>query len=293
MEAAVVLVPHDGTKKASAALVPARLAADDLGATIIIMHVSPTPIRPEMIKQRLGLSDEEIKGCILESMVADDAARGITRRAEQLGARLIAMSSHADDTSIGSVTADVVRRACCPVLAVRPEAAIASGKRLGRILVPHDASPISAEAVEWAALLAQRENAQLDILHIAAAGEPPPESGSLPVGPYLDQEHYDLKTWSDEFLHRFCAHKCAAKRVQPRLHLANGDPADEVIKFAKSHSSDLIVVAWHGSLDEGHARVVRTLLAQAPCLLLFIVPETFARPSDPAEKSKSAMIGPR
>jgi nucleotide-binding universal stress UspA family protein len=286
METKVVLVPHDGTREASAALVYARRVSDVLGATVVILHVSPAPIAPESLLRKLGLSAEEIKGCILESTVAKTAADGIIQRAEQLRAKLIAISPRADEARIGSVTAEVVRGARCPVLAARSGLA---PERLGaespvwRILVPHDASPATMEAVAWAAELARRENVHLDILHIAMAGESPPaEPGSLPVGPYDDHQYYDLQSWTEEFLERLCAPERMPRGVRPEIHLAHGEPAAEIVRFAEIHSSDLIVVAWRGSLEEGHARVVRKLLARSPCPLLFIAPGTLPGREQPS-----------
>jgi nucleotide-binding universal stress UspA family protein len=187
---------------------------------------------------------------------------------------LIAISSRADEAKIGSVPAEIVIGAPCPVLVVRPDLAperLCDESPVWRILAPHDASPVTTESVAWAAELARRKNIHLDILHIAMAGEAPPaEPGSLPVGPYVDHHYYDLRSWSKEFLERFAASEHISSGAHLELHLAQGEPAAEIVKFAEIHSSDLIVVAWRGSLEEGRARVVRKLLERAPCPLLFV-----------------------
>ncbi|HEY8462090.1 MAG TPA: universal stress protein [Blastocatellia bacterium] len=292
METKVVLIPHDGTREASAALVYARRLSDVLGATVVILHVSPAPIASESLQRKLGLSAEEIKGCILESTVAKTAAEGIIRRAEQLRAKLIVISSRADETKIGSVTAEVVKGARCPVLAARSGLAperLSARSPAWRILVPHDASPATTEAVAWAAKLACGKNAHLDILHIVAAGEPAPaEPGSLPIGPYDDHQYYDLLSWTEEFLERLCVPECMPRGLRPKIHLAHGEPAAEIIRFAETHASDLIVVAWRGSLEEGRARVVRKLLARAPCPLLFIVPGALPGREQPSARNAPA-----
>jgi hypothetical protein len=160
---------------------------------------------------------------------------------------------------------------------------------LRRILVPLDSSPGSAEAVHRAADLAKREEATLDILHIASPGDlPPSEAGSLPVGLYMDHAHYDLKSWSLEFMRRFFHNKLGAQETPAaNLYLSSGDPATEIIKHADRTGADLIVSAWQGSIDEGRAKVVRELLARANCQLLFLVIGRTSRP-EPANFGKMA-----
>src|SRR5262249_16382415 len=103
-------------------------------------------------------------------------------------------------------------------------------------------------------------------------GLPPLEPGSLPVGLYVDHAHYDLKAWSREFMRRFFHINVESLEAPtPLLHLAIGDPAEEIIRYADRTGGDFIVSAWQGSIDEGRARVVRELLARANCQLLFLV----------------------
>jgi nucleotide-binding universal stress UspA family protein len=276
MAAPIILVPHDATGKSGLALIPARQAAAKLNATITILHVSDAPLPIALLQQKLKLSDEEVRGCVLESAVGADPAAVIIDWARKSSARLIVMCAHGERESIGSVTSNVICNAPCPVLVVRPDTVLnrfSDERWLRRILVPLDASPISAEACQMAARLAKHEGARLDILHIATAGEPlPEEPGSLPLGPYIDHRGYDLKIWSEEFLDRFFRlREDTPDDLQPSLHISRGSAADEIIKFASRESSDLIVIAWQGCFDDGRAKVIRELLVRAPCPLLSLV----------------------
>jgi nucleotide-binding universal stress UspA family protein len=193
---------------------------------------------------------------------------------------------------VSDITLNVICRICCPALVVRPDLHLgqdSEGRWLRRILVPLDSSPGSAEAVQRAAQLASRENATLDILHIASPGDlPPSEPGSLPVGLYMDHAHYDLKSWSREFLRRFFHITLGTPDTPaPTLYLSSGDPAAEIIKYADKTGADLIVLAWQGCVDEGRAKVVRELLARANCQLLFLVIGRTSRP-EPADFGKTA-----
>jgi nucleotide-binding universal stress UspA family protein len=228
------------------------------------------------LKNRLGLSEQDTHLCTIECVEGTDVAGEIVGAAERIRARFVVLQAGKAEGMVSDITLSVICRVGCPAIVVRPALGLkpdAEGRWLRRILVPLDSTPGSAEAVLRAAELARRENASLDILHIASALDTPPsEPGSLPVGLYMDQPHYDLKSWSREFMRRFGQVTADPQsELTPLLHLASGDPADEIIRYADQTGADLIVSAWQGSIDEGRAKVVRELLARANCQLLFLV----------------------
>ena len=254
----------------------ARRAANRLSATVVILHVSQPGLSPRDLKSRLGLSEGDTQLCTIESVEGTDVAGQIVAAAERIRARFVVLHAGKGGGMISDITLKVICRIRCPALVVRPDLDLktdAEGRWLRRILVPLDSTPGSAEAVLRAAELARRENATLDILHIASPRDmPPSEPGSLPVGLYMDHPHYDLKSWSRESMRRFFHVNVGAQsELTPMLYLSSGDPAEEIIKYADRTGADLIVSAWQGSIDEGHARVVRELLARANCQLLFLV----------------------
>lgn len=271
----VVLVPLDGTREAAAALPSARRAAEIIDATIILLHVVNLPVAAETLMDRLGIEDEDMRGCLLESVVAETPADGIAARAESPDVRLVVMATHAAKTAEGGVTEQVVNRCSRPVLVVHPPGPGFRPARRSlttglRILVPHDASPPASAAMQWGARLAHRGEGSLDVLHVAMAGADfPGVPGSLPLGPYADG-FYDLQSWMREFLDRFCMPACGPLGVQPELHLRRGELAPEIIRFAKENEIDLIVLAWRGNLTLQCGEVIRTLLARTPCPLLFV-----------------------
>jgi nucleotide-binding universal stress UspA family protein len=228
------------------------------------------------LKSRLGLSEQDTHLCTLESAEGTDVAEQIIAVAERIQARLVVLHAGRVGGTVSDITMSVICRIGCPALVVRPDLDLrsdAEGRWLRHILVPLDSSPGSAEAVRRATELARRENATLDILHIASPRDlPPSEPGSLPVGLYIDHPHYDLKSWSREFMRRFFHISVGAVDAPtPKLHLSTGDPADEILRYADRTKADLIVSAWQGCIDEGRAGVVRELLARAHCQLLFLV----------------------
>jgi nucleotide-binding universal stress UspA family protein len=287
-----ILVPIGSNENSQAALNLARRAANRLGATVVILHVSQPALSPRDLKSHLALSEQDTHLCTIESVEGTDVAGQIVVTAERLRARFVVLHSGKGSGTISDITLSVICRIRCPALVVRPDLDLktdAEGRWLRRILVPLDSTPGSAEAVLRAAELARRENASLDILHIASPSDTPPsEPGSLPVGMYMDHPHYDLKSWSREFMRRFFHINVGAQSdLTPMLYLSSGDPAEEIIKYADRTGADLIVSAWQGSIDEGRAKVVRELLARANCQLLFLVIGKTSQP-DSANFGKTA-----
>ena len=287
-----ILVPMGRNESTRVALELARRAAARLGATVVILHVSQPRVNPRELESHLGLSQEDTRLCTLESVEGTDISGKIAEVAERIHSRFVVLHAGRHKGEVSDITLNTICHICCPALVVRPDLNLGAdleGRWLRRILVPLDSSPGSAEAVHRAAELARRENANLDILHIASPGDlPPSEPGSLPVGLYMDYAYYDLKSWSREFMRRFFHINLGTQDTPtPRLFLSSGDPASEIIKHADRTGADLIVSAWQGSIDEGRARVVRELLARANCQLLFLVIGKTARPED-ANVSRTA-----
>ena len=270
----IIMVPRQSKDESKAALVLAHTAAKRLGARIIITHVSADSIASDLLQANLGLSDEDMTGCDLEVLQSDNIAETLLKRAEELRPRLMVLRAGVEAES--EITQTIISRTCCAAVVIRYDMdlpRLAEGNWVKHILVPLDAAPASAEAVRRAARIARRESASLDLLHITGPGqEAPAEPGSLPVGIFVDNPHYDLRIWQNEFLSRFFQGVVPdTSGLTPEVHLAIGEVADEIISFAKTHSTDLIVTAWQGVLDDGHAAVVRRLLSKAPCQLLFLI----------------------
>jgi nucleotide-binding universal stress UspA family protein len=274
----IIMAPRRDSGESKAALALAHRAAARLKAKIVISNVSRSSLSQDALGQKLGLSPEELAGCVVESVEGQDVAQALLARARELKPRLIVLTAGGAGSNVSPITTEVISGTEFAALVLRREIELqelAAGHWVRKILVPLDAAPASAEAVRRAARIAKRENASLDLLHITApCVEGPKEPGSLPVGYFVDRPHYDLKIWSIEFLERFFHGVVPdTSGLTPELHLAVGDVADEIIKFAETNASDLIVMAWQGILEPGRAGIVRELLSRGPCQLLFIVIE--------------------
>jgi nucleotide-binding universal stress UspA family protein len=177
---------------------------------------------------------------VIRKGLASDA---ILSFAEEQSASLIVMGTHGrrglDRVAMGSVTERVLRKAHCPVLAVRKPAhdfVDPAEKRdpvsLHKILLCTDFSEHSLRATDYAMSLAMEYNAELTLLHVL---EDLPGSADLqgatreamdalakPVPP-------DARNW--------CTIKCVVRI---------GKPYQEIVQLALEAQSDLVVLGVRG-----------------------------------------------
>jgi nucleotide-binding universal stress UspA family protein len=272
----LILVPLDGSREAKDALPVARLVAGIVHGTIHVVHVLDRPVPPDELLRRVGLRPEETRGLVVDQVVgrAADAVVSVAREAH---ARVIVMTTRGKTAyhgrTVRPVVEEVIRRAPCPVLLVRPEIdqKVASMTGFHRILLPLDGAPSSAAVIGPALDLAELSGAEVDVLYVATRGPRPTEPGSLTAPLYIDQPQYEWPTWAQEFVRRFGTCLGARPLATPtRLFLRRGEPADEIVALAVERQSDLIVLEWRGRLDPAHARVVKGVLTRAPCPVLLI-----------------------
>ncbi len=262
-----IVVPLDGSEGALVALPVARGLAQVIGATIHLLHVSEQALPLREVTRLLGLSPELMEGVILDELTGDPAER-IAQFGCEPGTMLV-MASHSNHGKygLGEVSSRVLELASCPLVLVRRERGMAPW-RLQRMLLPHDGSPVTAAGFFPAVRLAQQAEASVFVLHVATlTGEPMP--GSLPVPPYVDQPHLEWPEWTLEFLERMDVFTETAAALQPRLFLSKGKPGEEILRFARERSIDLIAVSWHGTLEPQRAGTLKEIIDSAPCPVLF------------------------
>jgi nucleotide-binding universal stress UspA family protein len=163
---------------------------------------------------------------------------------------------------MGSVAENVLRRAPCPVLTVRSHASL---KTLRTILYATDLSELSDQAFPVARALAQDHRASLVILHVY----PPPltyaeELALRPPDGYLD----DL--W--KALHRY---KGSDGAVAVTHRLAEGKPAEEIVRAAQELECDLIVLGTQGRTGLRRllmGSVAEKVVRQSPCPVVTVGP---------------------
>jgi nucleotide-binding universal stress UspA family protein len=269
--AKTVLVPLDGSVRATAAIPVARGFGELLNAPIILLHVSDDALTPRALVERMKLSGDDVPGLILEHRSGAAAAAIVKEAGERHSAMIVMCPQIRIDLpsrALGSVAAAVLCASSCPVVLVPP----ARGRKrwaLHRLLIPHDGTPTSAGAIGPATDLARRAAAELVVLHVATPGaELPAEAGTLVSPRYVDQPQHEWPAWAQEFLARLCAVGGARTRTDMRLAVAQGDAGAAIVNFARQ--SDLIVLGWRGKLESGHARTMQRVICDTSCPMIVL-----------------------
>jgi nucleotide-binding universal stress UspA family protein len=181
---------------------------------------------------------------------------------------------------MGSVTARVIGRAACPVLAVpEPPRSAPRIEEVRRILCPMDFSEPGALGFEYARTLARAFRARLLLLHVLEwFPDESPMVDSCCVGEY----GLDLASEARlrmEGLAR--VHACEHEE-----YVSTGLPHVKVLRLAQEKKVDLIVLGVHGRREIDRllpGSTVTHVLREAHCPVLAVcppAPETRAEPHE-------------
>jgi nucleotide-binding universal stress UspA family protein len=221
----------------------------------------------EAVKALLSGSGREVK----TNVVINRPATGILAEARRTNADLIVMGSHGRGTLasavLGSVSAEVVDHAPCPVL-------IARTPRITRVVLAHDGSDGARQAEE---VITMWRFLQRLPVRVVSAWSLAPSYVSLDAmgGGFMSGDLYQqlIDDLRDD---RTSATRDAAKRlsengVQATAEVYEGPTAQTVISAAKEFGAELIVVGSRG--QSGLPRmllgsVARSVLFNATCSVL-------------------------
>jgi nucleotide-binding universal stress UspA family protein len=212
------------------------------------------------------------------------AARAIVDEARQTGVDLVVVGCRGHGafgtTVLGSVSAEVVDHAPCPVL-------VARGPRIRSILFAEDGSEGArgaAQVIDESPILAGLPVTVLSVSEtgISWAGAAPGTYEAV-MEPYSEslegahREHADLADRRAGWLAR------NGRDVRPQVR--DGDPAAEIVATAAQRGTDLVVVGTRG--HTGLTRMIlgsvaRNVLIHAPCSVL-VVREGVGPAADPGE----------
>jgi nucleotide-binding universal stress UspA family protein len=245
----------------------ARVLAELEGASVRLLHVTGQATPTPELARRLGLEAGALRGATLDSCTGEPAA-AILAAARDLRARLIVLSTHTSPGSpadaVGATALAVLREASCPVVLVNPARPL-DGWRLRKVLLPHEGTPATSDAVRPGAELTRRAGAELLVLLVAAPGTAAPqERGSLTSPFYLDQPQHEWPAWVGEFIDRLAC-LCPLTGLRARLLLGRGSASSEILRVAREESVDLIVLAWKGNWAPEHAETLKAVVRGAAC----------------------------
>jgi nucleotide-binding universal stress UspA family protein len=233
--------------------IAATVAAGEIEADALRLH--QVALESAVAELRSARSDLEVESIVRRGR----AASVIVDEARELSADLVLIGHRGhgawDSLLLGSVAAEVVDHAPCPVL-------VARGERLGAVVFADDGSTYARAA----------EGALLNW----------PIFGGLPITVVTVAE-------ADARADEAAAGRLCEAGLDARSEVRGGDPAHQIIAAATAHEAGLIVLGTRG--QTGLRRIIlgsvaRKVLLHAPCSVLVIrggtrVPWTPAERADP------------
>ncbi len=203
----------------------------------------------------------------------------ILKYAETEKVSLIAMTSYGRGGIkrwlLGGTTEKVIRGADIPVLVVRgkrpEEIEIMEKVSLSRILVPLDGSEIGETVLPYVEAIADKMKGSVTLLHV----NPPlyRAIGQLEFpGPYPEEVIETLRTAGEAYLGGINK-RLKEKGIEVNYKVITGDPAMEILEYAKEGGFNLIAMSTHGrggitrwTLGSVAEKVVRS--SEVPVLLV-------------------------
>jgi nucleotide-binding universal stress UspA family protein len=268
-----VLIVLDGTSRALAAVPIGLELSTVLDVTPHIVYVGERELAPTELAGGIGLDRDQLDRFSVEQVVGDAASGILALAADYDATAIVAPTLLGSEVELedepSPLVAQIASRASCPLVLVACARGLAPW-RVEEILVPYDGTPSTAVALAPAAKLADRASSHLFVLYVADSHTAPPaERGAITVPHYVDQPQHEWPAWAGEFLDRFTC-MCDFDTSRLRLFVAHGHPGGEIVRFAREHGIDLIVVAWKGLHEPYRGTTAKEILKDAPCPVLVL-----------------------
>jgi nucleotide-binding universal stress UspA family protein len=311
-----ILVPTDFSPASGDALTSACQWGRSFGAEIHVVHVLQS-LRPDLFPSPATVTDPRSAPATLREhaeaeletrrrrasrqgvavkCVAKEglsAAGTLLEYAQENDVDLIAMSTHGRRgvrrMILGSVTEEVVQCSTHPVLTIvageRPAAL-----RPDHILVPVDLAEHSKKAVAHAKHLAAAFGADLRLLHVIV---------EMPLPGYYDGTGFPGLAYTSPTLEKQAVEglesiyaEAGGPSVPVEYHLEHGLAVEQILRFASTHRTDLLVLASHGLTGLPHllmGSVAERLVRRASCPVFTV--KSFGRSLLSTETSPTASVG--
>jgi nucleotide-binding universal stress UspA family protein len=268
LEIRTILYPTDFSEASARAYGYAESLAGHYGAKLYVIHVAqpPTATYPDyaftgvlsgVLRDLRGYAEKQLAG-FMDGRVCHGAEHGIRSEctvlegsitteilqfAEKNAIDLIVMGTHglegADRRTLGSVTEKVLRKASCPVLAIRkPEHSFVTPGNSGnsvalrKILYCTDFSKDSNHASDYAFSLAMEYGAEITLLNV------------LEDLPHAGDAQSAIAAVKDRL--RAIIPPEAAARCSIPVKARIGRPYQEIIQLALEDQTDLIILGVRG-----------------------------------------------
>jgi nucleotide-binding universal stress UspA family protein len=261
-----ILLPVDFSERSLDAARQAEVLARHFRSDVTVLHVvdpheqesgrfEPGGVKAHELETLLG---RDFTGASISQIVRDgNPAREILDFAGASRADLIVMASHGygpfESFLMGSVTAEVVRDANCPVW-ITAQAQQGLPPMFRNVLCAVDLGPGTERVVDWASQFAAAFMARLFVLHVLRSFE----SEGQPDSP-------------DEWLSQMDRDEIGRIRQrlgkESQIGFAGGDVPEAVCRQAKDLHADLVVIGRSPKADDaGTARTTSfTIIRESPC----------------------------
>ncbi|MBS1841533.1 MAG: universal stress protein [Acidobacteria bacterium] len=244
----------------------ARLTPDSFSAALELQEK-----RAQWEMRRIGTQVEDSPH---QTIIArgEDVWSVVEAKQKELGSDLIVLGTHGrtglNKLFLGSVAERVLRRSTVPVMTVGPEVAPAlecDGK-FHRVLLATNLAPGAAAAADYATAVAQRDQAELVLLHACKAAKK------------AKSEKFSELSVAEVF-HRLDELVGPADKLRrpPETLVEFGDAGTQILEVARRKKADLIVMGVRkaGSLLAAtHLEMGTThnVVAHAPCPVVTVRP---------------------
>jgi nucleotide-binding universal stress UspA family protein len=255
-----ILHPNDLSESAKPALRLALRLAHDHGARLILLHVAAPPVLygemgmtipvPEMQKEILEKDKTRLEELAATSGAVCRIVEGmptaeILKIAGDEACDLIVMGTHGRGALaqllLGSTAAEVLRRAPCPVLAVKSPAAHAQpGREAPAAETAATAGPLFP-VVLHPTDFSERARHAYDVACTLARG-----GGRLVVLNIVEAVHVASEGYEDALNERLRGFQPDDPSIQFEYRVREGEPAPAILAEAAASRCDLIALGTHG-----------------------------------------------
>lgn len=137
------------------------------------------------------------------------------------------------------------------------------------LFVPMSGEVKSSPALEWSINFANEMQLPVDLLHVTHQDKWGTYDPSL-IGKLCDEFYHEYPHLISEFLAQGSPYSSMREKTVIRHFIhCTGLELDEIIKSGRKETRPLVIIEWKGSLEKGHAKVLKGIVSQTdwPILL--------------------------
>jgi nucleotide-binding universal stress UspA family protein len=270
--------PQNTTLRVVSALDPLELSGLFVGFAAVETTSFEADIKQEL-EARVEAAAQALTGpgrMVEHRVVSGRPATAVCEQARTFGADIIAVGSRGrgpiESMMLGSVSAEIVGHAPCPVL-------VARGREVRRILFAYDGSDQANRAEDLLATWPMFAGARVDVVSVSASETNWDDALVVPFA----QMRPPVRTPASESLthHRELARSSAERlgRAGSKVDwtVCTGDAAHGILNSARQYNSDLVVMGTRGLTGLRRlmlGSVARNVVTHAHCSVLVVPPAT-------------------